>query len=107
MVPKDKGDLCYLITSKIIIPAWRAAPRWTTISTLRMDLVQKPDLVRFKSLFRGVPFTEEEIINQAALAFMEFYRRCGARYEDMKAKQNGDVYAGVEFSNSAQLIKGE
>lgn len=103
----DKGDLCYLVTVQIIIPMWKATPRWDTVSVLRKMLVQSPDMAKLKSVCRGSPYAEEEIINQAALAFLEFYRRVAANYEDNKARMNGDVYAGVVFSKSAKLTQGE
>lgn len=102
---KEVGDVCYLITDLIIIPQWREAPRWTTISQLRRMLVQQPDLNKLKSLLRGCPFDDTEILNQAALAFEEFYRRCGGTYEDTKARQNTDVYAGVLYARSKEIMK--
>lgn len=104
---KDVGDICYLITAQIIIPMWMAEPRWTTISKIRRMLVKDVDLNKLKSLLRGCPFDDTEILNQAALAYEEFYRRCGANYENDKARQNTDVYAGVPFAKTSNIYKGE
>lgn len=107
MAPKEVGDMCYLFTSQIIIPAWKAAPRWTTLSNLRRTLVLAPDVNRLKGFVRGCPFDDTEILNQAALAFEEFYRRCGGNYENEKARLNTDVYAGIPYAKSQQTLKGE
>jgi len=96
----DKGDLCYIFTKEIIIPLWKANPRWDTISTIRVLLKQKPDLAKLKAMVRGCHYGDDEILNQAAMAYEEFYDRFGRRYEDAKAKQNGDVYAGLLYSNT-------
>lgn len=104
---EDKGDMCYLFTSQIIIPAWKNKQKWETISQLRMRLVEKPDLNTLRHMVRGAPFNDEEILNQAALAFHEFYRRVAANYEDDKARKNGDVYAGILYSKSGQLTGGK
>jgi hypothetical protein len=107
MVPKEVGDMCYLFTSQIIIPEWKAAPKWATISKLRRMLLLTPDLNKLKGLVRGCPFDDTEILNQAALAYEEFYRRCGGNYETEKARLNTDVYASVPYAKSQQVLKGE
>jgi hypothetical protein len=101
----EKGDLCYLITVRVIIPAWAAKAGWTTASELRRLLVQDPDLAKLKSVCRGSPFADAEILNQAAMAYHEFYRRVVSNYEDHKARANGDVFAGLVYSKSHLLGK--
>jgi hypothetical protein len=103
-VAKEKGDLCFLITVEYIIPTWSEAPRWNTASAIRMALVHKPDMTLLRRIARGTPFPEDEVLNQAAMAYDEFYRRCVANYEDVKAKDNTDVYAGVLYSKKKEAI---
>lgn len=104
---KEKGDLCFLITDQFIIPMWKAQPGWDTASRVRMALVQKPDLTMLRDMARGSPLSEDEIKNQAAMAYDEFYRRLVSNYENEKARKNGDVYAGLLFSKSHQITGGE
>ncbi len=98
---KEVGEVCYLFTANYIIPTWAAKPGWTTASKIRMTLVQNPDRTQLRNWVRGCPFDDTELLNQAAMAYDEFYRRVVANYEDMKAKQNTDVFLGVMYAKSS------
>jgi len=63
--PKNAGELNYLITEEC-----------------RMYMTDQPDSYK----------TRNEIVGVLECAKLEFYRRKVAPYEDIKIKENGDVY---------------
>lgn len=97
---QEVGEICYIYTANHIIPIWQAKPGWTTASKIRRMFVQDPDMRMLRHWVQGAPFDDKELLNQAAMAYDEFYRRVVSNYEDFKAKQNTDVYSGVQFGKA-------
>jgi len=95
--PTTVGQLNWLIT-KELIKRWKVQPRYTTAHALCHAFVMEPKNNDFlKALSRhNAHFTWMDVQTAAYMAFQEFYRRVVARYEQQKAKENGDVYEKVE-----------
>jgi hypothetical protein len=91
------GQLNYLVTL-LIIGAWKANPRYSTVHDLYKQLVLNPEKSTvLNKLNAAIPesMTRSDVYAAAALAFHEFYRRVASKYEDERAKENGDVYEGI------------
>ena len=88
---RESGDLNYLITN-MIITDWLADPRYRSIHAIRVKYSMKPlETPEILGLKRGTTFTAEDLVAASKNAFDEFYRRVGARYEDYKRKEKGNV----------------
>lgn len=87
------GDLNYFITIRML-REWSKSPSYTMIHVLHVELVQSPkdcpllNELRTKLADR---FTVADIYSAARLAFNEFYRRIGVKYEKSKIEENGDL----------------
>ena len=66
------GDRCY-VEYKHLMEEWRANPRWTTADELLAELIPD-DNTRAK-----------------ALAYAVFFIREVMKYEELKAKENGEI----------------
>ena len=67
---------------KKMLEMWKETPRYRTIHIIYRTMVVVPR--KFKTVTTGEQSARE-------LAFMEFYRRVAAPYEDKAMKKNGDV----------------
>lgn len=91
-LPRDAGEANYVITTQWIIPVWLASPCYDTVQKLATEYLYTTR----NSLWQTI---SQEVFNTArALAYLEFYRRVGALYEDQKIKENGDVYPNRCFA---------
>lgn len=89
------GDMNWLFTLAII-KVWERCPRYKTIHYLRKACYYEP------STITEICVVEQRLLHSEAdgldikvareLAFNEFMRRIGNKYEDQKIKKNGDVY---------------
>jgi hypothetical protein len=89
------GDLNYLVSMLIIIPMWLDKPNYSTVHALKKLLVVTPEkCIALTQLLARLPneVYRTDLFVAAALAFDEFYRRVGSKYEDGKAEENGDLY---------------
>ena len=92
------GQLNYIISLEMK-KRFMAEFRYHTIHNIRKDFVTNAETCSFLNALhaRNRRFTWDDIKTAAALAFMEFYRRIGARYEDKAIKKNGDIYEDILF----------
>lgn len=97
--PREYGEVNYIITTRYIIPKWKAGKSYATIAFLEEALVggaygKDWELEPIKGMLEGM-FSRNIVSSACRLAFMEFYRRVASKYENQKAKANGDVYKGI------------
>lgn len=102
--PKDVGELNFLMTVEIL-RRWESLPRYQTIHEMFHDFFEFPAgnqfIVNFTRLNRQ--FTPGDVYAAAKLAYLEFYRRVGSKYEDMKAQENGDIYKYVSLKGGKSV----
>jgi hypothetical protein len=99
--PKDLGELNFYMTIEII-QRWESLPRYETIHSLFKDffsLTANNEFIR-SFLMTNRSFSPGDVHDAARLAWLEFYRRVGSKYEDLKAQENGDVYRLVSLRGS-------
>jgi len=88
-----EGDLNYYITTKIL-DTWNKEPRYKTIHYLYKVMITSPKDSPLLAMLRrelADRFDVADIYTAGALAFLEFYRRVGSTYEDVKRVKNGDL----------------
>ena len=89
------GDLNYLAFTKMV-EIWNSNKKYETVHKIK-KLVRSPDSTEeFGQLLYLVPkaaigYDAEDVKAAIELAFLEFYRRIVAPYENQKAKENGDL----------------
>jgi len=92
---KEEGDMNYIFTLGIL-NAWKKTPRYKTIHHLRKACFYDASVIHevwaIEQRFKNLNVHPVDINVAKELAFNEFYRRVGAKYEDKKIKENGDVY---------------
>lgn len=97
MDARNVGDYNYLFTLAFIA-VWKKLPKYTTIHELRRASVNPgliQEVVDVESCLTALGVSFEDRQAARYLAFLEFYRRIGSRYEDTKIAENGDVYAEI------------
>lgn len=103
---ENPGDLNFLLTL-VILRSFKEYPRYERIHVLRRDFVTDPKnnkaLNQLRNDFAHI-FKVSDIYTAAALAFEEFYRLVGSKYEDLKIKENGMV---EEYQEVLDLIEGK
>jgi hypothetical protein len=94
---KSVGDMCYAYT-KVLIDEFNNEPRWATIHRLRAELYDPPVTSKLYTVeqIMSTKFTLLDRRTARDLAFLEFYRRVGAVYEDNRASENGDLFERIK-----------
>jgi hypothetical protein len=91
----EVGDCNYLFTLGLI-HEWNKEPRYKTIHRLKKacysDSTASTAVFAIEARLRGTNVDKLDIETAKQLAFDEFYRRIGSKYEDKKIEENGDVY---------------
>lgn len=91
----EEGDWNYLFTLGII-KEWESAPCYATIHKLRKacfyDSTASVSIWAIEQNLLALNLQPGDIKVAKELAFNEFMRRIGNKYEDNKIKSNGDVY---------------
>jgi len=88
-----EGDLNYYITTKIL-DVWNEEPKYKTIHYLHKVMITSPKDSPLLAMLRrelADRFDAADIYTAGNLAFLEFYRRVGSTYEDVKRVKNGDL----------------
>jgi hypothetical protein len=103
--PTHKGDWNYLYTLAFI-SMWKNDNSYTTIHKIALSVLQ-PELFEetnevTKRIAESMGASKFDLVVARQLAFREFMRRVGDRYEDKKREENGDVYSDF-VSNSASV----
>ncbi len=98
------GDLNYLFTVEYL-KIWLAEPRYATIHKIK-EASQNRDSstainVLENKLWVSFNFTTNELNVAKELAFLEFYRRVGAEYEEYCIIKNGDL---KEYQQAEELM---
>lgn len=94
--PIKEGDLCWLF-SRGALEEYNKNPRWSSIHKIRVAL-RSPYHVEWSHLIIQqfmTGWSKLDIEAAADLAFFEFYRIIGARYEDGMIAQNGNAFTGA------------
>jgi hypothetical protein len=94
--PIKEGDLCFLFSEGALVE-YNANPRWSTIHKIRKAL-RSPYHTEWTHLIIQkymANWGKLDIETAADLAFFEFYRIVGARYEDGMIEQNGNAFKGA------------
>ncbi len=84
--PESVGDLCYLAYQKMI-GQWRAEKRWTTVHTIKSNI--QDGFYHGQICPTGERCTEADIAIK--LAWEVFFVREVMPYEELMAKQNGEI----------------
>lgn len=102
--PKDLGELNFYMTLEII-HRWESKPCYETLTGLFNDFFNMPSDNEFVTGFMRInrTFKTSEVCAAAKLAWLEFYRRVGSKYEDLKAQENGDVYRLVSLKGGKSV----
>ena len=107
----NEGDWNYLFTLAII-RVWEKTPRYKTIHALRKACYHDPqtlvEMYATECRLLSINISPLDIKIARELAFDEFYRRVGAKYESKKIKENGDVYpatTGMQFCSHPVISK--
>ena len=91
----EPGDWNYLFTLAIL-RVWELTPKYKTIHLLRKACYYEPQSVAhiyaIEQRLLNINVDRLDIKVSSELAFNEFMRRIGNKYEDKKIKENGDVY---------------
>lgn len=105
-LPMTVGELNYLVTLELI-GRWEENPAYDTIAQLHLEFfLQETPCPFLRDLAVLNPrFTRYQVSSAAQLAYLEFYRRVGSRYEDLRAQENGDMYRLVSFKSKTSAGK--
>lgn len=88
------GDACFLFAN-FAITQFNNTPSWTTIHQIKRALMypfHNDDTHALIQKHMG-HMDKVDVAVAADLAFVEFYRLVGSKYEDKKIKENGDALA--------------
>lgn len=99
-----EGHLCYLF-SMWALDTYKEEPRWSTIHKIRVALRNPFHTEGTHAIIRRQmgAWQKSDIETAADLAFVEFYRRVGALYEDGMIQQNGDVFADAPIPSMLEV----
>ncbi len=93
---KEDGDVCYVLYTKIVKPAWDKEPRWKTYATIRKsakDPRLMPGLMDLVTSLIKNGADQMTVVEAYNLAIEELHRLYVSKYEDKKIQENGE--AGV------------
>ncbi len=105
--PMQVGELCFLFAQGAL-NVYNATPSWTTIHNIRVAL-RSPYHAEWSHLLIQLYMTnwnKMDIETAADLAFLEFYRLVGSRYENAKLEINGNVFESAILPATAVVGNG-
>lgn len=94
---KTDGDVCYVLYTRIVLPAWKAEPRWTSYARLRKSAHDPRLMPGLMDLVTGLVKNGADkltVVEAYNLAIEELHRLYVGKYEDSKIAENGE--AGVK-----------
>lgn len=95
------GDLNYLFTVEYL-NIWIKTQRYMTIHLLKKSVKDPSCIYDIEQLSKKLsPQYSADLETARELAFLEFYRRIGAEYEDMCITKNGDL---KEYQEAQELM---
>lgn len=93
----DVGDLNFLY-SNVYKALWIKEKGYKTIefiSSIGLSHEEPQFIKDLDFILRKKGFSEQQLIRAKFLAFHEFMRRIGNKYEDKKILENGDIYDDI------------
>ncbi len=92
--PTKVGDLCFLFANGAL-QEYNKAASWTTIHTICVALRSPYHTNWTHELIQQymTNWNKTDVETAAYLAFLEFYRLVGSKYEDDKIAENGSCFA--------------
>ncbi len=96
--PVKEGDLCFLF-SDAALKEYNKEPRWASIHKIRIALMHPyhTDWSHLVIQEYMTGWSKIDIEAAADLAFLEFYRIVGSKYEDGMILQNGNAFKGAKI----------
>lgn len=91
---KTDGDLAYILYKFVVLPAWKAEPRWTTYATLRKGQLDPRRVGEFLKYAKALEKNGADVVAIMAAytaAVDELKRKYVDQYEMRKIQENGDI----------------
>lgn len=104
--PLKEGDLCFLF-SEGALKEYAKEPRWASIHKIRVALKSPYHTVWTHEIILAYMSNWSKLDIEAAadLAFFEFYRIVGAKYEDGMILQNGNAFKGAKIPSLGEDVE--